>query len=328
MNRSFHAFAVLLVSLAGGMLAATWTSMLPGSRPAWRRQAAVHAPAAPLYCSCNPESQARFEKGCARDKTTGELYGCGLGLGNNGTTGKSVLGSTANASVDTVIHAAVSIHRGLAVVPWDELAVQSYQLEQSLAAMQQRLQPEAIPDRSHERDYAAAELAAAGVVTNQSNSTSLNLTKRMLLAYQAISAESISRSTSTTLGVIERINRQWERESRLWLVERGLHRYWDDAEEAAFREEQLAAARMLIDEEDFGRWFENFPPPVTRPNRLINPIEPKDESEESRRIILATAKALEALSGLLHQTAENLARHAEQDVAELHKLKSGIEERR
>ena len=94
------------------------------------------------------------------------------------------------------------------------------------------------------------------------------------------------------------------------------------------KEDQLAAARLLIEDENFDRWFENFPPPITKPNRLINPIEPKDESEESRRIILATAKALEALSGLLHQTAENLARHAEQDVAELHKLKSGLEERR
>ena len=90
----------------------------------------------------------------------------------------------------------------------------------------------------------------------------------------------------------------------------------------------IAKRRLQIDEESFNRWFENFPPPVTQPNRLINPIEPKDDSEESRRIILATAKALETLSGLLHQTAENLARHAEQDVAKLHKLKNGIEERR
>ena len=85
---------------------------------------------------------------------------------------------------------------------------------------------------------------------------------------------------------------------------------------------------MQFEDEDFERWFEGFPPPITRPNRLMNPIEPKDDSEESRRIILATAKALEILSDLLHHTAANLTRQAEQDVAELHKLKSGIEERR
>lgn len=67
---------------------------------------------------------------------------------------------------------------------------------------------------------------------------------------------------------------------------------------------------------------------MTVPNQLSNPLETSPNDENSRRIILATAKALESLSELIHQTAENLARHAEQDVAELHKLKSDIEERR
>ena len=91
---------------------------------------------------------------------------------------------------------------------------------------------------------------------------------------------------------------------------------------------QRTRRQFQIDQETIDRWFENFPPPVTQPNRLFNPIEPKLDEENSRRMILATAKALESLSGLLHQTAENLARQAEQDVAKLHKLKSGIEERR
>lgn len=332
MNRSFHAFAVLLVSLAGGMLAATWTTMLPTKGPTWRPRAAAHVPATPLYCSCNPEGQHRFEKGCAHDKTTGELYGCGLGLGKNGSYGKSVLGSKVNATVDSVAKAAGAIHQGLAAIPWNELAAQSNLLEKSLAAIPERLAQLEVPnevnaDRSHERDYAAAE-AAAGVDDPKLDSSWFHARQHLTRFYRSISPGAISQATNGTVELIGQASQQWNRESRLWLVDRGLHRFWDDAEEAALKEEQLASARTLIEEEDFNRWFENFPPPVTRPNRLINPIEPKDETEESRRIILATAKALEALSGLLHQTAENLARHAEQDVAELHKLKSGLEERR
>ncbi len=331
MNRSFHAFAVLLVSLAGGMIAATWTSTLTTERPVVRTHAKGHT-SAPLYCSCNPDSLTRFEQGCARDKTTGELYGCGLGLGNNVASGKSVLGGTANSATASVAKAAVAIRQTIAGIPWQELAAQSQRLEAELSAMYARiphaeLQPEATPDRSHEQDYAAAELAAAGFDSSKPSSSWLNLNEQLSPLYRAISADAVSHSTQSTVALLGQVHRQWERQSRLWLVENGLHRQWDDAEESVLKE-KLASARLQIEEENFDRWFENFPPPVTRPNRLINPIEPKDDSDESRRMILATAKVLETLSGLLHHTAENLARQAEQDVAELHKLKSGIEERR
>ena len=325
MNRSFHAFAVLLVSLAGGMIAATWTTTLNTRRPVVRYQAQSQASPAPEYCSCNPDSVTRLEQGCARDKTTGELYGCGLGLGNN-VAGKSVLGGTANSATASIAKGAVAIRQGIVGIPWQDIATRSKRLETELAAMladipRLEFQPEASPDRSHEQDYAAAELAAAGFDPNISSSPWLSP------LYRAVSAEAVSHSTHSTLEMLGRVNRQWERQSRLWLVESGLHRQWDDAEEAAMKE-QVASARLRIEEENFDRWFEDFGSPINRPNRLINPIEPKDESDESRRMILATAKVLETLSGLLHQTAENLARQAEQDVAELHKLKSGIEERR
>ena len=326
MNRSFHAFAVLLVSLAGGMIAATWTTTLNTRRPVVRFQAESQASRAPQYCSCNPDSLARLEQGCARDKTTGEFYGCGLGLGNNVASGKSVLGGTANSATESIAKAAIAIRQGIAGIPWQELATQSKRLETELAAMhahipEVELQPEATTDRSHEQDYAAAELAAAGFNSNMPGSPWLSP------LYRAISADAVSHSTQSTVDLVGRVNRQWERQSRLWLVENGLHRQWDDAEETVMNE-KLASARLQIEEENFDRWFENFGSPINRPNRLMNPIEPKDDSDESRRMILATAKVLETISGLLHHTAENLARQAEQDVAELHKLKSGLEERR
>src|SRR6185295_12036149 len=232
----------------------------------------------------------------------------------------------ANSATASVAKAAVAIRQGIAEIPWQEFAAQSKRLEMELAAMHARipqpeLQPEATPDRSHEQDYAAAELAAAGFDPSKPSSSWLSP------LYRAISPDMVSHSTQSTVTLLGRANRQWERQSRLWLVENGLHRQWDDAEESLMKE-KLASARLQIEEENFDRWFENFPPPVTRPNRLVNPIEPKDDSDESRRMILATAKVLETLSGLLHHTAENLARQAEQDVAELHKLKSGLEERR
>jgi hypothetical protein len=325
MNRSFHAFAVLLVSLAGGMIAATWTTTLDTRRPVVRFQTKGHASPSPEYCSCNPDGLTRLEQGCARDKTTGELYGCGLGLGNN-VAGKSVLGRTANSATDSIAKGAAAIRQGIVGIPWQDIATQSSRLEMEVAAMHAGIphaefQSEATPDRLHEQDYAAAELAAAGYDPNIPSSPWLSP------LYRAVSAEVVSQSTQSTLEMLGRVNRQWERQSRLWLVENGLHRQWDDAEEAALKE-KLASARLQIEDENFDRWFENFPSPVTRPNRLINPIEPKDDSDESRRMILATAKVLETLSGLLHHTAENLARQAEQDVAELHKLKSGLEERR
>ena len=324
MNRSFHAFAVLLVSLAGGMIAATWTSTLDSKRPVVRSQAKSHT-SAPLYCSCNPNSLTRFEQGCARDKTTGEFYGCGLGLGSNVASGKSVLGGTASSATASVAKGAVAIRQGIVGIPWQDIATQSKRLETELAAMHARihdaeLQPETT-DRSHEQDYAAAELAAAGFDSNMPSSPWLSP------LYRAISADAVSHSAQSTVDLLGRVNRQWERQSRLWLVENGLHRQWDDAEETVMKE-KLASARLQIEEENFDRWFENFGSPINRPNRLMNPIEPKDDSDESRRMILATAKVLETISGLLHHTAENLARQAEQDVAELHKLKSGLEERR
>src|SRR5437899_1468808 len=159
MNRSFHAFAVLLVSLAGGMIAATWTTTLNTRRPVMHVQAKSHTSPAPLYCSCNPDCLARFEQGCARDKTTGELYGCGLGLGNN-VAGKSVLGRTAHSATASIAKGAVAFRQGIAGIPWQDIATQSKRLETELAAMHAGIphaefQPEVIPDRSHEQDYAA-----------------------------------------------------------------------------------------------------------------------------------------------------------------------------
>lgn len=333
MNRSFHAFAVLLVSLAGGMIAATWTANLPGRRHSQDTTDQSSSKPVSLYCSCNPDSSARFEQGCARDKTTGERYGCGLGLGKNGANDPSVLGRTVISGTILIPRGAVALRDAVAGIPWQKLAAQSKQLETELAVIQARLplaeaQTETTSDRTHEQEYAAAELAAAGFDMNKPDSNWLRLHERLAPLYRSLSADSVSRFTRSAVVWLGGVCRQWDRQSRLWLVENGLHQQWDAIEEAVMAEDRLASARVQIEAEDFNRWFENFPPPVTQPNRLFYPIEPKDDSEESRRIILATAKALETLSSLLHQTAENLTRQAEQDVAELHKLKSGIEGRR
>jgi hypothetical protein len=329
MNRSFHAFAVLLVSLAGGMIAATWTSTLPTGRPVLRATAKPHAPSTPLHCSCNPDGLVRFENGCGRDKTTGELHPSALGLGKDGRAGITVIGSAVNSLAKTT----AAIRNGIASFPWPEVAAQARSLEASLAAIQSRMpgpqvEQEKPADRTHEQEYAAAELAAASFDPDRPRGHVLNLNAELSALRSAISADSMSRFTKATVALLGTVSRRWERQSRLWLVENDLHRQWDAAEKTVMKEQTLATARLQVEVDDFERWFENFPSPVTQPNRLNDPSEPKDKGEESRRIILATAKALEGLSRLLHQTAENLARHAEQDVAKSHNLKSPMEERR
>ncbi|MFN0016725.1 MAG: hypothetical protein ACKVP0_00615 [Pirellulaceae bacterium] len=327
MNRSFHAFAVLLVSLAGGIIAATWTSTLPSNRPVTLAKANSEAVSPRLHCSCNPESLVRLEEGCARDKTTGELYGCGLGLGKNGTSGKSVLGRTVNSATNTLAKTASVIRNGITQLPWQELATQSQRLGEEFVEIQSRM-PSIIETLQHEREYAAAELAAAGFDPAKQESPWLNVNERIAPLHRTISPDAVESLTKSTLALLRSASKKLDRQSRLWLVESGLHQQWDAAENTVVAEQLLASARLQIDDETIERWFENFPPPVTQPNRLINPVEPKLDDENSRQMILATAKALETLSDLLHQTAENLARHAEQDVAKLHKLKSRIEERR
>ncbi|MCE9528118.1 MAG: hypothetical protein K8R36_18915 [Planctomycetales bacterium] len=327
MNRSFHAFAVLLVSLAGGIIAATWTSTLPSNRSVMHPKSSSEAVSPRLHCSCNPDSLVRLEQGCARDKTTGELYGCGLGLGKNGTSGKSIIGRTTNSAINSFAKSAVAFRDCIAQLPWQKLATQSQRLEKEFAEIQSRM-PSLKETPQHERDYAAAELAAADFDPVTQESPRLNLNQRIAPLYRTISPDAVEILAKSTLALLQSVSRQLDRQSRLWLVEAGLHQQWDAAEETVVAEQLVASARLRIDDETVERWFENFPPPVTQPNRLINPIEPKVDDENSRQMILATAKALETLSDLLHQSAENLARHAEQDVAELHKLKSGIEERR
>ncbi len=327
MNRSFHAFAVLLVSLAGGIIAATWTSTLPSNRPVTHAKASSEAVSPRLHCSCNPESLVRLEEGCARDKTTGELYGCGLGLGKNGTSGKSVLGRTANSATNSLAKTAGVIRKEITHLPWQELATQSQRLGKELAEIQSPL-PSLRETPQHERDYAAAELAAAGFDPARQESPWLKINERIAPLYRTISEDVVQNLTKSTLALLQSASKKLDRQSRLWLVEAGLHQQWDAAEESVVEKQLLTSARLQIDDETIDRWFENFPPPVTQPNRLINPVEPNFDDENSRQMILATAKALETISDLLHQTAENLARHAEQDVAKLHKLKSGIEERR
>ncbi len=327
MNRSFHAFAVLLVSLAGGMIAATWTSTLPSNRPAMHAKASSKAVSPHLHCSCNPESLVRLEEGCARDKTTGDVYGCELAFGKGGTNRKSGLSRGANAATNSLARTAVMVGQGISEFPWTKLAVQAKRLENQLAAMEQ-YRPNLNSKPQHELDYAAAELAAAGFEPSQGAAPWLKMNQRVAPLYQVISADEIRGITKSTSSLLGSIYVKYERTTRLWLVESGLHQKWDAAEEAIAKEQLLAGALLKIDDESIDRWFENFPPPVTVPNRLINPLEVSPDEENSRRIILATAKALESLSELIHQTAENLARHAEQDVAKLHKLKSGLEERR
>ncbi len=111
MNRSFQAFAVLLVSLAGGMLAATWTSSPSLSRRVAvkaNRSDAVHLT---VHCSCKPDSIQGYEEGCGRDKTTGELYGCGIGLGKNAANGKSVISRTSAFLIGGIVKSVAALHR-------------------------------------------------------------------------------------------------------------------------------------------------------------------------------------------------------------------------
>ena len=326
MNRSIQAFAVLLVSLAGGMLAATWTSTLPLSRHA--ALATSRAPEAfrGMHCSCNPESLVRFEKGCARDKTTGELYGCGLGLGNNGTGGKSVITHTANAAVASIIENAKAVGEIIDGLSFQEWPAWGKKLAAQLASMKTLPEQEIPKDRGTEQDYAAAELAAAGFDPKKIPSAKYLEPIRRLPSL--FSAESVSAASKHIVSQLGGLSRTCDRQTRLWLVEAGLHRHWDAAE-AMQQEQRLAGIRLQLEDENIDRRFENFPRPVSEQDRLLNPDAPAaDFSEDSRRTILAAAKMLDSLASLLHQTAENLARHAEQDVAELHKLKSGIEEHR
>ena len=328
MNRSFHAFAVLLISLAGGMIAATWTSSLPPHRPVLHTKSNTKVAAGPMHCSCNPESLMRLEEGCARDKTTGDIYGCELGNGKIGIDRKSGLSVGANSVAESLVTLTMRMRRGVSQLPWPELAAQTQRLRNHLADMQAHL-PNLESKPQHELDYAAAELAAAELSHAPIKSSWPKMNERISPFYQTISAAEMRKLSHSTSVFLENVSRKLDRQTRLWLVESNLHQQWDAAERAVAQDKQLLAnSRLKIEEETIERWFENFPPPVTVPNRLINPLEPTPDEENSRRIILATAKALETLSELFHQSAENLARQAEQDVAELHKLKSGIEERR
>jgi len=326
MNRTIQAFAVLLVSLAGGMLAATWTSTLPLSRHAAQATTRTAAPRG-MHCSCNPESLIRFEEGCARDKTTGEFYGCGLGLGNNGGGGKSVITHSANAVVGAIIENAEAVGEVMDGLRIQEWFAQGKELAVLLDSIKNQFPSQELPDdRRTEQDYAAAELAAAGYDPDKNDSA--NYLEPIRRLPSLFSAESVSEFSKLIVSNLGGLSRTCDRQTRLWLVEAGLHRHWDEAE-AMQLEQQLAGMRLMADEESLGRWFENFPRSVTEPSRELTPDVPGgDFSDESRRTLLATAKLLDTLASLLHQTAENLARHAEQDVAELHKLKSGIEERR
>ena len=325
MNRSFQAFAVLLVSLAGAMLAAMWTSM-PQGRVA--PVVTMVSDSVQVHCSCNPDSLARYEEGCARNKTTGEFYGCGLGT--NATAGKSIISRT----FDTLIANAVALVRDLrqAAQPriLEGFAIGMKQWTLNLADLQDQLANDPPQDPSIERDYAAAEQAAAGFDPGRRSPKWPNVREAMTSLASPISSNNVRTFLDVTWCQLSRANHLLERQMRRWLVETGLHRQWDAMEEVAAAEAKiLASSRIQFPHEDFDRWFENFPPSVTSPDVLLNPGEKGDErDQESRRIILATANVLETLSAMLHQTAENLARHAEQDVAKLHTLKSNLEGRR
>lgn len=327
MNRSIQAFAALLVSLAGGMLAATWTSTLPASRPVPHVAVQPRGVTGGMHCSCNPESLVRLQQGCARDKTTGELYGCGLGLGKNGTNGKSVMTESANGAVAGIIGQVKSLANVTSGSSFQEWAWQGKELACRLESIRWQLPTPVLPEeRTTEQEYAAAELAAAGF--DPDGKAFAKYVEPIFDLPSLFSAKSVSHAFQQFEGQLGWVNKSFERQFRLWLVESGLHREWDEAE-IAQQQKLLAGMQLQVDEECIERWFENFPRQVTEPDNLLNPDSPSDESSESsRRTILATAKVLESLSNLLRQTAENLTRQAEQDVAKLHKLKSGIEERR
>jgi hypothetical protein len=327
MNRSIQAFAALLVSLAGGMLAATWTSTLPPSRRVSPVAAQARTVPGGMHCSCNPDSLVRLEQGCAHDKTTDELYVCGLSLGKNGTDGKSVITESANGAVAAIIGKVKSLANMASESNIQDWAGQGKNLAAQLESIQLQLPTPVLPDnRSTEQEYAAAERAAAGF--DSDGKAFAKYVEPIFDLPLLFSAESVSDALKQIEGQLGFMNKSFERRFRLWLVEAGLHREWDAAE-IAQQQKLLAGMQLEVDEECIERWFENFPAPVTQPDNLLNPDAPSDDSSESsRRTILAAAKVLESLSNLLHQTAENLTRHAEQDVAKLHKLKSGIEERR
>lgn len=327
MNRSIQAFAALLVSLAGGMLAATWTSTLPSNRPVSPVAAQTRAVPDGMHCSCNPDSLVRLEQGCARDKTTGELYGCGLRLGKNGMDGKSVMTKSANGAVAAIIGQVKSLANMASGSSFQKWAWQGKELASRLESIRWQLPTPELPEElSTEQEYAAAELAAAGF--DPDGRAFAKYLEPIFDLPSLFSTKSVSHAFKQFEGQLGWVNKSFERQFRLWLVEAGLHREWDAAE-IAQQQKLLAGMQLQVDEECIERWFENFPAPVTQPDFLLNPDAPSDDSSEnSRRTILAAAKVLESLSHLLHQTAENLTRQAEQDVAKLHKLKSGIEERR
>lgn len=329
MNRSFQAFAVLLVSLAGGMLAATWTSAY-SLRPPAAVAISKGASAEPgLHCSCNPESLARYEEGCARDKTTGELYGCGLGLGKNGAGGKSVISGAVDTAIATPARVIVGLKRLLDGQEWQGFATGMNELASHHAAARNQASDINPPqDPSYQEDYAAAELAAAGFQPERTGER-LHLQGTLKTVASAFTPRSVDNYSRLTWTQLQRIEQYFRRQTRLWLVESGFHRQWDDAVDLFAEQDRVAGLWLQFPHEDLDRWFESFPPSITDPDILLNPSQPEHEpSNQSRRIILATANLLESLSALLHQTAENLARHADQDVAKLHTLKSDIEGRR
>jgi hypothetical protein len=327
MNRSFQAFAVLLVSLAGGMLAATWTSLPMQPR---HQLFAVQSTelAGQLHCSCNPESLVRYEEGCARDKTTGEFYGCGLGLGKNGVAGKSLISRTSDLLVQGIVNAARLLHQS-SCLHHGEFELGIHRLGAELAATLNQVGGELPQASAIERDYAAAELAAAESESNRQKANWLHVQDSVTALPSAFTTNSVRGYMQMTWQHLSWVNQGLERQTRLWLVEAGLHRQWDDLESHLAQEsESVANIQPYFPQEEIDRWFQNFHPSVTTPDIFLNPGVKEERPDGSRQMILATAEMLESLSSMLHLTAENLARHAKQDVAELHTLKSDLEGRR
>lgn len=322
MNRSIQALTVLVVSLAGAMLAITWVPSAPVQRVSATSAMPGPSPSARLTAEMVSTSSAtcRYEDGCGYDRSTGKIYGCGVGIHGTALDHSSVnLGPLLTNS----LHSSIKMVRDL-VKKADFLAENGWSEQLTVKArdlhtwLQEQLTSR---DEAIQREYAAAELAAAGLPSPSFNE---RMTWPLLEAAKQLEAAFQSRDLADSAIAF---TRQMSNELAQAMQKVGLSDDWNAIEKMVVLErDRYSAITPVFSHDDLERWFENFPAPITEPSFPLQPhIVPKAEDQ---KIILATADAMKSLATLLRQAAENLERRVEQDVAELHTPSSPKETQR
>ncbi len=322
MNRSIQALTVLVVSLAGAMLAITWVPSAPVQRVSATHAMSGPSPSARLTAEMVSTSSAtcRYQDGCGYDRSTGKIYGCGVGIHGTALDQSSVnLGPLLTDSLHSSINGVRDVIKRadfLAENGWSErLIVKARDLH---IWMQEQLTSR---DEAIQRDYAAAELAAAGLpapsFSERLTWPLLEAAKQLEVVFQ--SHDLADNATAFTRQVSNKVAQMMQKV--------GLADDWNAIEKMAVLErDRYSAITPIFSHDDLERWFENFPAPITEPSFPLQPhVVPK---AEDHKIILATANVMKSLASLIQHAAENLERRVEQDVAELHTPSSPKETQR